>query len=164
VIKLLRNDIDVRRRAYLALRMVVAFTLWVQYALILARVGILGSPTERSYSWQELRKWALNPSPLPEDQKLNLKYSLPIAALLFSGVVARVLTRSLLLLSLWGTVGWAVSILLTISYVRKKGDEAIMTEYGFGLRGVLLFHTLLYLASYAFTVFMTGLLIGLLSK
>src|SRR5690348_526444 len=97
---LLGNDINMRRRVYLALRMVAAFAVWLQLALILSRIGIFAS-TERSYSWQELHKWALNPTPLTEHQKLNLKlnlkYSLPITALLFSGVVARLLTKSLLL-------------------------------------------------------------------
>jgi hypothetical protein len=143
--------------------MVAAFALWLWYAFMLARIGILAAPTEKSYSWQELRKWALNPSPMPQDEKLGLKRNLTYAfltyALLFSGVAARLLTRSLLLLAAWGTATWAASMLLSISYVRKKGAEAIMTEYGFGLRGVLLFHTLLYLPIYAFAVFMTGMLI-----
>jgi hypothetical protein len=140
----------------------VAFVLWLWFAFMLSRIG-LAAPTERIYSWQELRKWALNPSPLPDDQELNLgislKYSLPVLTLLFSGVAARLLTRSLLLLAAWGTATWAASMLLSISYVRRKGTEAIMTEYGFGLRGVMLFHTLLYLPIYAFAAFMAGLLI-----
>jgi hypothetical protein len=143
--------------------MVAAFALWLRYAFMLARVGILAAPTERSYSWQELRKWALNPRPTPQDEKhglkLNLTYALLIYALLFSRVAARLVTGSLLLLAAWGTASWAASMLLTISYVRKKGAEAIMTEYGFGLPGVLLFQTLLYLPAFAFAVFMTGLLI-----
>jgi hypothetical protein len=156
----------VARRVYLALRMVVAFALWLQYGFILARIGILALPTERSYSWQELRNWALNPSTLPEDQKLNLKlnlkYCLPIVALLFSGVLLRLLTVSLLVLATWGMASWVTSILLVIHYVREKGTADIAAEYGFGLRGVLALHSFLYLPSYAFIVFMTGLLTKIL--
>ena len=154
------------RRVYLALRMVVAFALWLQYGFILARIGILALPRERSYSWQELRYWALNPSTLPEEQKLNqklnLKYSLPIVALLFSGVLLRLLTVSLLALATWGMASWVTSMLLVIHYVREKGTEGIAAEYGFGLRGVLALHSFLYLPSYAFIVFMTGLLTKIL--
>ena len=156
------NDNKVARRVYLALRMAVAFALWLQFAFMLARVGILALPTERSYSWQELRNWALNPSPLPEAQKLNLKYSLPTVALLFSGVALRLLTASLPVLAAWGTASWMTSILLIIHYVRRKGTEGIVAEYGFGLRGVLVLHSFLYLSSYAFIVFMIGLLIKIL--
>jgi hypothetical protein len=106
----------VGRRVYLALRLGVAFVLWLWFAFMLSRIG-LAAPTERIYSWQELRKWALNPSPLPDDQELNLgislKYSLPVLTLLFSGVAARLLTRSLLLLAAWGTATWAASMLLS---------------------------------------------------
>ena len=160
----LLSNSNMVRRIYLGLRMLVAFALWLWFAFLLARVGIVASPTERSYSWQELRKWALNPGvlTLTEEHKFNLKYSLPVAALLSSGVAARFITGSLPFLLAWGAVSWAVSMVLVSSYTRKKGHEAIMAEYGFGRRGVLLLHTFIYLPSFGFVVFATGQFIRIL--
>jgi|SRR5690242_9187704 len=154
------------RRIYIALRMVVAVVLWLQYAVVLARVGILAMPTERSYSWQELRHWALNPGALSEEEqlnlKLNLKYTVAIMVLMFSGALLRLLSLSLLVVAAWGMASWAISMLLVIHYVREKGTEGIAAEYGFALRGVLALHSFLYLPSYAFIVFMTGVLTNVL--
>ncbi len=124
--------------------------------------GLLNLPAERNYAWRELRKWALNPTELPADhQKLGLKYLLPGSALVFLGVVARVLTKNVVCLVMGGVGLWVVFIVLMRKYIRHRGIAAIEEEYGFGVRGVLISHTLLFFGFYLFCVFVTAVLISI---
>jgi len=150
-----------RRRICVALRMVVALGLWLQYAFLLARVGMLALPTKQSYSWQEVRTWALNPDAFTptKDQQLNLRFAFPRAALLSLGVVARLLSSRILALTTWGILGCASSAGPTIAYVWKKGCEPIREEYGFRPPGVVALHPLVYLPWYGFTVLITEMLL-----
>src|ERR1700674_444745 len=136
----------------------------VNFALLLSLMKAYGIPdlsAERDYAWRELRKWALNPTELPADQKLGLKYVLPSSALPFCGVVARVLTKNVVFLVMCGVGLWVVSIVLMRKYIRLRGVPAIEEEYGFGMRGVHIFHTLLFFGYYLVYVFMTAVLISI---
>ncbi len=138
--------------------------MWLYFAFLLSFMkayGLLNLPAERNYAWRELRKWALNPTELPADQELGLKYVLPGSALVFLGVVARVLTKNVVFLVMCGVGLWVVFIVLVRKYIRHRGIAAIEEEYGFGVRGVLIFHTLLFFGFYLSCLFVTAVLISI---
>jgi len=153
------------RGLYIRLRLIAAAIAWFCFASLLAMIKAQAlTPNltqQRDAAWQELRIGTLNPSTHTRtlEETINAKYSLPSAALVFTGIPARVLTNNLVFIGVVGLVSWAGSMLLIRRYARR--ERALGLNVEFGEWGLLVFLSIVFIAWYSLFAFLTGVLLKL---
>lgn len=154
------------RRLFIAVRVAAAWLMWANIAIVIgmmkAQAGIPANSPEWNKTWEDYRRWALNPPAtiLTPTAKMNLKYGLPAGFAPFLGIPIRVLTDRAWLIVVSGIVICAFYLWLSsISYRKAKalGDQS---DSGLGLWGSLAIGTFVFSLYYSVLVLITGAVVG----
>jgi hypothetical protein len=96
----------VKRRPFINARLAAAAIIWsataVGIGLGKAEAGVPVASSEWNRTWDDFRRWVLNPPGLTPIQRLNGKHMIPVLFLMYSDFPATMLTDRFPLIVLWG--------------------------------------------------------------
>lgn len=153
------NRPSLGRRLFILARLAAAWLMWANMAIIIgignAEAGVPANTPEWNRTWEDFRRWALNPprTILTPIRKVNLEYGLPAGLLVYSWIPVRILTNRIWLIAACGVIAWALSTWLTvICYKKEKG---MGDQWTLGLKGSLLVNSLLFIFFYGLVIIVT---------
>lgn len=158
------DRLSLGRRLFIFARLSAAWLMWANMAVIIgmmkAQAGLPTNTPEWNKTWEDYRRWALNPprTILTPTAKINLEYGVPAGVAVFLAIPIRMLTNKFWLIVFLGVVVWGVATWLTITGHRKvKGSGDLCS---IGLRASLLVNTCMFVMYYIVLVFVPGAVVG----